>query len=478
MTLDGPKDASLIQLLNWIFRPLDFLDECNRKYGDIFQINLMGLPPFTVVSSPQGIEEILTVEAKQFDAGRTNNLAASLLGGKSLALLDGEPYRRQRKLMMPPFHGEKVKSYAQTICQITDKVTNRWRKKQIIVTRKVMQDITLETILHLVFGLSEGDRYLDDGANAPSSASHNAGSHRYQQIKPLLMELLGATGSPIKASVTFLPFLQLYLSKRIRWGKVVPRRRKIYDLLQEEIESRRANAESLGNDVLSLLMSAKDERGKSLSDVELKDQIMTLLVAGHETTATALSWAFYWIHKLPQVKQKLLAELDSLDPDADPITISRLPYLTAVCNETLRIYPVGIAAFLRFAKDPIKIMGHQFEAEQLLVPMIYLTHHREDLYPEPKQFKPERFLERQYSTYEFFPFGGGNRRCIGYSLALLEMKLVLAKILTKWDLSLISNRTIIPIRRGATIAPDNGVFIIINRLRDRIERNMPIAERI
>lgn len=457
MTLNGPQSSPLLQLLNWIFRPLEFLEECDRAYGDMFNLNLMGLPPFTVVGNPQGIEEILSVDAKKFDVGRTNELAAGLLGDNSLVLLDGEPHRRQRKLMMPPFHGEKVKSYAQTICQITDKVTSRWQEKQTFVAQKAMQDITLETILHVVFGLSEGERY--------------------QQIKPPLIELLDATGSPLKASVIFLPFLQLDLGKWSPWGKVVRRRQKIYDLLQAEIEERRANPESSGNDVLSLMMSAKDKQGEGLSDIELKDQMMTLLVAGHETTATALSWALYWIHKLPEVKQKLLAELDSLAPDADPLAISRLSYLTAVCNETLRIYPVAFIAFLRFAKSPIEVMGHQFEAESMLAPMIYLTHHREDLYPEPKQFKPERFLERQYSTYEFLPFGGGNRRCIGYALALLEMKLVLAKILTKWDLNLTSDRSIRPKRRGATIAPDNGVPLVVNRQRTRVKQNMAIAER-
>jgi cytochrome P450 family 110 len=456
-SLNGPQSIPLIQLLNWIFRPLDFLEKCDRAYGDIFNLNLMGLPPFTVVSNPQGIEEILSVDAKKFDVGCTNNLAASLLGDNSLVLLDGEPHRRQRKLMMPPFHGEKVKSYAQTICQITDKVTSRWQEKQILIAQKAMQDITLETILHVVFGLSEGERY--------------------QQIKPPLIELLDATGSPLKASVIFLPFLQQDLGKWSPWGKVVRRKRKIYELLQKEIEERRANPESSGNDVLSLMISARDEQGDGLSDIELKDQMMTLLVAGHETTATALSWSLYWIHKLPEVKQKLLAELDSLDTDADPLTISRLPYLTAVCNETLRIYPVAFIAFLRFAKSPIEVMGHQFEPEKMLAPAIYLTHHREDLYPEPKQFKPERFLERQYSTYEFLPFGGGNRRCIGYALALLEMKLILAKILTEWDLSLISDRTILPKRRGATIAPDNGVPLILNRKRGLIRQKMAIAKR-
>ena len=445
MTLNGPRSSSLVQLMNWIFRPLDYQAECRRKYGDIFKLNLMGLPSFAVVSDPQGIQEIFAVDAQQFDVGRTNGLASSLLGENSLVLLDGTEHHRQRKLMMPPFHGEKVKSYAQTICNLAQKEASRWQTEQAFPAQKAMQNITLETILHVVFGLSEGDRY--------------------QQIKPLLIELLDLTGSPLRASLIFLPFLQQDLGEWSPWGKVVRRKSKIYQLLQAEIDERRANPELLKDDVLSLMISARDEAGEGLNNIELKDQMMTLLVAGHETTATALSWALYWIHKLPEVKQKLLAELDSLDDDSDPLTVSRLPYLTAVCNETLRIYPVAFIAFLRVANLPVKIMGHQFNSESMFALSIYLTHHREDLYPEPEKFKPERFLERNYSPYEFLPFGVGNRRCIGYALALLEMKLILATILTKWDLDLASDRPVVPKRRGATVAPHNGVPLILKGKR-------------
>lgn len=443
--LNGPKSPSLIQLANWIFRPLDYLEECASNYGDIFTLNLLGLPPFTIVSDPQGIQDILSVDAQKFDVGRTNGLASSLLGDNSLVLLDGLPHRRQRKLMMPPFHGEKVKSYARTICQIADRVASTWVKEKSFAAQKAMQNITLETILHVVFGLSEGERY--------------------QQIKPALIELLDLTGSPLKASVIFLPLLQQDLGEWSLWGKVVRRKRTIYNLLQAEIDERRAKPESMGQDVLSLMMSARDEAGEGLSDIELKDQMMTLLVAGHETTATALAWAFYWINKFPEVKQKLLAELDSVKEDSDPLAVSRLPYLTAVCNETLRIYPVAFIAFLRVAKTPVEVMGHQFPAETMFAPAIYSTHHREDLYPEAKKFKPERFLERQYSPYEFLPFGGGNRRCIGYALALLEMKLVLATILSKWELTLANQDPVVPKRRGATVAPHNGVPIVLTGRR-------------
>jgi cytochrome P450 len=202
-----------------------------------------------------------------------------------------------------------------------------------------------------------------------------------------------------------------------------------------------------------------------MSDMELKDELITMLVAGHETTATALSWAFYWIHKLPEVKVKLLQELDSLGDNRDPLAISRLPYLTAVCQETLRIYPVVPITFPRIAKSAGEIIGYKFEPKTVLTPCIYLTHHREDIYPEPKQFKPERFLERQYSLSEFIPFGGGNRRCLGYALAMLEMKLVIATILNNYELSLANNRPVTPKRRGLTVATSNGVPLVMKGKR-------------
>jgi cytochrome P450 family 110 len=184
---------------------------------------------------------------------------------------------------------------------------------------------------------------------------------------------------------------------------------------------------------------------------------MTLLFAGHETTATALAWAIYWINYLPEVKEKLLAEFATLAPDADALAISRLPYLNAVCSETLRIYPVGMLTFTRRTEEPVSIQGYELDAGKAVIGCIYLTHHREDLYPEPYLFKPERFLNRQFSPYEYFPFGGGSRRCIGMALAQLELKLVLFEIFTNCQLELTGQLPVIPARRGVTLGPKGGV---------------------
>lgn len=182
-----------------------------------------------------------------------------------------------------------------------------------------------------------------------------------------------------------------------------------------------------------------------------------------------MAWAFYWSDRLPEVKDKLLHELNNLPADADPSAIARLPYLSAVCSETLRIYPIAINPFPRILKVPMEIAGYQFEPGTILLPSIYLTHQREDIYPEPKQFKPERFLQRQFSPYEYFPFGGSNRRCIGAAFALLEMKLVLFTILSQYELKRVGNRSVKPTRRGLTVAPPaNMQMVAIERQQQKI----------
>lgn len=434
-----PRSA-LRQLTNWIARPYDFLDECASKYGDTFTMKLVAFPPLVFLSNPQAIKEIFSADAKQFDAGRSNGILISLLGSNSLVLLDGDRHQRQRKLLMPPFHGEKVKSYGSTICQITQEVGSQWQPEQPFLASKAMQDITLEVILQVVFGLREGERY--------------------RQIKPLVANLLDLTGSPLRSSFLFFPWLQQDLGSWSPWGKVVRQRKQVYELLQAEIDERRERS-SIGNDVLSLMLLARDEDGQPMSDLELKDELMTMLVAGHETTASVLAWALYWIHKLPKVKAKLLQELEDLGDNAEPIAIASLPYLTAVANESLRIYPIVPIAFPRITKQEVTIGDRTFPPETTLVPSIYGLHHREDLYPEPKQFRPERFLERQFSAWEFIPFGGGNRRCLGYALAMLEIKLVLATILTQFPVQLTDERPVTPRRRGLTIATSNGVPLAI-----------------
>ncbi len=428
------------QLMNWIADPLGFQDRCRRKYGDIFTIRLSGLGDCVIVGNPQAIQEIFSQDSK-FEAGRGNAIAEPLLGRNSLVLMDGDRHRRERKLLMPPFHGERLQTYAKQICLITQQVASQWQVGQPFVARTAMQKISLEVILQVVFGLSEGERY--------------------QQLKPLLTNWINMTDSPLRSSMLFLRFLQQDWGSWTPWGQMKRLQRQIHNLLQAEIEERRLGVSEERTDVLSLMMAARDENGQAMTDEELRDELLSILFAGHETTATSLAWALYQIHQQPDVREKLLKELDSLGKNSSPLEISQLPYLTAVCQETLRMYPVLPTIFPRVAKSPVKVAGYLFDAETTLMPTIYLVHYREDLYPNAQQFKPERFLERQYSSSEFFPFGGGTRRCLGYALAMLEIKLVLATILSNYQLALAEDKPVKLQRRGFTLAPTGGVQMMM-----------------
>ncbi|MEG3928435.1 cytochrome P450 [Microcoleus sp. T3_D1] len=440
--LDGPKDARFVQTVRGILNPLYYLDSNYQRYGDLFTSEFSNFPPQVIVSNPQAIQEIFTSDSKLFESSTGNQITLPLVGSNSLLLLDGDRHLQQRKLLMPPFHGERMKAYGQIIRDTTEKVINNWTPGKSVIAQSTMQEISLEVILHTIFGLSEGERY--------------------QQIQQLMINMFSLFSNPLSATFLFIKSLQKDLGAWSPWGGFLRQRQRLDELLYQEIRERKTQSEPLGEDILSLLISARDEAGKPMSDVELRDELMTILFAGHETTATALAWALYWIHYIPEVREKLLQELNSLDVEnCEPTEISKLPYLNAVCCETLRIYPILFFAFPRLLQAPMQLMGYNIPKGMVLSTCIYLVHHRPDIYPEPKRFKPERFLERQFSPYEYLPFGGGNRRCIGAAFAMFEMKLVLAKVLSRYSLELAENRPVLPVRRGLTMAPAGGVPLVV-----------------
>lgn len=438
----GPSTSPFWQTWQWITDPIAYLETCAQAYGDFFSVNLGHILSRAIaVSNPETIQEIFTADPTIFDSGRTNKILRFMVGDTSILLLDREPHQRQRQLLMPPFHGERMRTYGELICQLTQEISGRWQVNQPFAMRDIMQEITLKVILQAVFGLHQGSRY--------------------EQVRQAMSNLLNLFASPLKASLFFFPILQKDLGEWSPWGRVQKLLREIDQLLYTEIAERRSQTNlSEATDILSLMMTAKDETGTPMSDQELRDELVTLLLAGHETTATALSWAFYWVHYLPEIHQHLLAEIQTLNGNLQPSEIIRLPYLTAVCQEALRLYPVLFITFPRILNQPYQLQGYQLEPNTMLVPCVYLVHHRKDIYPEPNKFKPERFLERQYSPYEYLPFGGGNRRCIGAALALLEMKLVLATILSQHSLKLAEKKPVKPQRRGLTLGPAGGVKMV------------------
>ncbi|WP_392480261.1 cytochrome P450 [Nostoc sp. C110] len=444
---NGPQSPAVLQMLRWITSPMSFMETCAKRYGDMFTIRLDSKsPPLIFVSKPEVLEQILTNDTKGLEApGDTNAVFESLLGKHSVITISGAEHQRQRQLLLPPFHGERMRSYSQIISDITEKVISQYQIGQPFNIRSVTQAITLRVIMQAVFGLDEGPRA--------------------EKLQHCLAEMLEKGSSVLSAALLYFPALQRDFGPINFWGKQMRRQQAADKLIYEEIRERQEQPDPSRTDILSLLMAARDEAGQAMTDEELRDELMTLLVAGHETTATALAWAFYWIQKIPSVRQKLLQELDSLGDNPDPGTIFKLPYLNAVCSETLRIYPVAMLTFARVVRTPLSLGGYELEPGIGVIGSIYLTHHREDLYPEPKQFKPERFLERQFSPYEYLPFGGGARRCIGLAFAQLEMKLALAKILSTRELELVDNGDVRPKRRGLVTGQDRPIQMVVTSQR-------------
>lgn len=430
---NGPKTPPIWQMFHWITRPFSFMRGCANDYGDCFTVMLgEKFAPVVFFSHPQALQTILSSDdSNVFDApGELNGLFEPFLGTQSVIGLSGDRHRRMRQLMMPPFHGERMRSYGQLIGDITDEVIREWIVGKSFSVRESMQVISMRTILKAVFGLSEG--------------------LRYQQLEELLGAMLNETSSPLSVSLLYFPVLRQDLGPLSPWGNFVRKRQQIDQIIYDEIAERRTCPDSSRNDILTLLMSARDEAGEPMTNVELRDELMTLLVAGHETTATALTWALYWIHKFPRVREQLLQELEKLDNPLDLNALLRLQYLNAVCCETLRIYPVGMLTFPRVVRLPVELMGHSLEPGTTVIGSIYLTHRREDIYPKPDHFRPERFLDRRFSPFEYLPFGGGSRRCIGMAFAQFEMKVVLSRILSSVELALADTRSVRPVRRGLT----------------------------
>ena len=455
--LPGPKVSATIQVLNWIFRPMSYLTECAKTYGDLFTLKLeSNLPPILFVHSPEAIQQILSNDHKDLEApGELNSIFEYLLGKKSVISLSGKEHQRQRQLIMPPFHGERMRSYAELIENITTKTINKQPKNQPFNIRNVSQEITLQIMMEAVFGIYEGEQA--------------------ENLRHLLCEIIEQSSVPWRVAFLYLPKLKEVIGISELWKQQIKKQEKADQLIYQEIQQRRENFDPQRTDILTLLMSSRDENGEPMTDEELRDELMTLLFAGHETTATAISWAFYWIHKLPEVREKLLTELDSLGENPDSNTIFKLPYLTAVCNETLRIYPIAMLTFPRKVKTPISLCGYQLEAGTIIMGSIYLTHQREDIYPQPEKFNPERFLEKQFSPYEFLPFGGGARRCIGLAFAQMEMKLILAKVLKTWSMKLVNTDEIKPQRRGLVTGPNGPINLEIQNLRQPKSANLETA---
>jgi len=434
-TLAAPP---LLQTLDLIADPIRFFDKHQQRHGDSFTARVLGLnsPPVHFFGEPNAIQTLFTAPPDTFAMGRVTDVFRPLTGPHSLIQLDGAEHQRQRKLLMPPLHGD-LSRYGNTICQLARAAIADLPPTFAI--RDITSDIALQVILRVVFGLEPGERY--------------------NLLRDRIARLLEAITHPLASTQFFFPPLQQDLGPWSPWGRFRRQLAAIDGPIYAEIAERR-RSDTPRTDILSLLLSARDEAGQGMTDAELRDQLATLLLLGHETTASSLAWAFHWIHTHPDVRDRLRAELTP-----DPEALAHSPYLHAVCQETLRINPIALIAQPRLVRTAIALGERTYEPGAIVVPCIYLAHRRAASFPEAGCFRPERFLERKVSPYEFFPFGGGVRACIGGALSLFEMKLVLGTILSHLDLELVGAPAT-PVRRGITIVPSGGVTMrVVTRHR-------------
>jgi len=447
----GPLKPALWQTLQLVADPIAFLEDCAQQYGDIFTTRVLGWnsPAVVFLGNPDAIAQIYTTQAEHLELGKVTHVFRPLTGDRSLIMLDGELHQRQRQLLMPPLHGDCMRTYGDLICTITRDAIADWRLNEPFSIRDYTSEISLQVILRVVFGMNPGARYA--------------------QLKQRLHDLLESITSSLYSSQFFFPILQQNLGGWSPWGAFQSQMQAIDVLIYAEIQARRDQPDPDCADVLSLLLSAQDESGQRMTDTELRDQLMTLLLLGHETTASALTWAFYWIHHSPpQVLERLQGEIDAAD--ADPDRLAQLPYLNAICKESLRVYPIALISQPRTVKAPIALESYQFEPGTILVPCIYTAHRHPQTYPQPDQFQPDRFLERKFTPYEFLPFGGGVRSCIGAAFSLYEMKLILATILSCYHLALANTGDVKPARRGITFVPSKEFRVRAIACRSSVSR--------
>lgn len=402
------------------------------RYGDPFTVRAV-TGTIVLAAQPHLIQQIFSADPELF-APFGADAVAPLVGPESLLLLQGERHKLERKLVMPPFHGSRMRAYGQ---QMRDATLQHVRGAADPVSfQSVAQHISLDVILRAVFGVAERDR-----------------------LEGFLHSIREVVDS-VHPAFLFMPFLQLELGGLGPFARFRHRYRELDALLKEEI--RRARQRH-GEDILSLLVQARYEDGSAMQDDAICDELRTLVVAGHETTALSLSWALDLLQRHPTAQRLLLAELDALGSHPTPDQLANLPYLDAACKETLRLYPV-VTEVLRVLRAPFELGGYTLPAGTVVAPNIVLAHRDPERFPEPERFRPERFLEQRFTPFEYLPFGGGHRRCIGAAFATYEMKIVLGTLLSHFDVELVNPSAPKPVRRNITMAPHDGVPV---RLRTR-----------
>jgi cytochrome P450 len=422
----GPRAPALVQILRWIAQPLTLLDQCQQRYGDVFSLRSPNDARFIVLATPELIKQVLAADSDVLLAGVGNaTLLEPMLGRHSLLTLDGAEHLRQRRLLLPAFHGERMHAFETAMREITHASLEQWPVGRPFALHPMMQSITLDVILRTVFGVTD--------------------SHEHRELRARLVEILELAANPWLLLPGFLridPF-------RIPWLRISRLKRALDESIYRLIAERRRESTARRNDVLAMMLEARDDQGRAMTDVEIRDELITLLLAGHETTATSLAWTFDRLLAHPQTFAKLRAELAAGDDE----------YLDAVIRETLRVRPI-VPMIGRHVAKPFQLGRWTIEPGNRIAPSIYLAGRNPQAYPDPERFAPERWLGVKPDPYTWLPFGGGIRRCIGMAFAQFEMRVVLQTVVPRARMRLADGPATVT-RRGITLAPSGGTRIVL-----------------
>jgi len=425
----GPPLPVPVQTAIWSRQARRMLYACQDRYGDIFTIKLAHEGTWVILADPAAVKQVFTGDPRVFHAGEGNQILAPFLGRNSLLVLDEKPHMSQRRLLLPPFHGERMQAYSETMAEIAAREIERWPTGTPYELRPRMQAITLDIILRTVFGVE--------------------GEQRTSELRDALREFLDLTTNPR----LLLPVLLIGPGRMRGFAPVRRRLDRVDGLIHREIAARRRDSDlEQREDILSMLVGARHEGGSPMSDEEIRDELLTLLVAGHETTATSLSWAVERLVRHPEKLERLRAEAEAGEDDV---------YLTATIQETLRLRPV-ISIVLRRLTEPVEIGGHELPAGISVAPSIYLAHRDPEVYPDPEAFKPERFLDNPPGTYTWIPFGGGVRRCLGASFAQFEMAVVLRELVKQRGIRPANPKPERVFRRAITETPRHNARVVLS----------------
>ncbi len=424
----GPRMPSVLQTAIWFRSAQWMLSQCAARFGETFTLEIAHEGTWVVLSNPGHVKQVFTGDPKIFHAGEGNRVLLPVLGARSVLLLDEREHVQQRKLLLPPFHGARMQGYRELMREVAAAEIKTWPRATPYRLRPRMQAITLEIILRAVFGLTSGDR-----------------------IELLRGELRGLLDMLTNPRMLLFPVV-LGPERLARFGPFRRLMQRVDALVYEEIAERRG-ARDLAErgDILSLLLQARHEDGAPMSDQELRDELLTLLVAGHETTANALAWAAERLARHPEKLARL----------KDETAAGETQYLDAVVNETLRLRPV-ISVVARKLREPVQIGEWQLPAGITVIPAIFLMHRRPDIYPNPERFEPERFLEQAPGTYTWIPFGGGIRRCLGAAFAQFEMNVVLGELVASWHLEPARATSEPVLRRAITETPRHDAEVLLS----------------